>query len=144
MKEHDVVRTLNDIRTEDNTIPKGTLGTIVHVYPSVLPSFPGTVFEVEFPNHKEVVTLMDDAIRRYPMLLKHGDILNNGARVVVAEPIEDGFYVLAIKGNEYVTWFVDSNGDATSGHYHAGLGLASLSVAVKDLEERVSGLVIPC
>jgi hypothetical protein len=78
------------------------------------------------------------------MLLKHGDILNNGAHVVVAEPTEDGAYVLAVKGNEYITWFVDPEGDTTSGHYHTGLGLASLSAAVKDLEERISGLVIPC
>jgi len=57
MKEHSIIITDKDIDREDEHIPKGSEGVIVHIYEQ------GKAYEVEFDGCK-VVTVYHDEIKQ--------------------------------------------------------------------------------
>ena len=59
--EHDVVRLLATIPTNEGLVAVGTLGTVVYIHRG------GEAFEVDFDAPFHVVTIMADLVERVPV-----------------------------------------------------------------------------
>lgn len=56
-RENDLIETVCEIRRNNETIPQGTIGTVIHVYKLM------EAIEIEFPGEK-IITLLPDEIQK--------------------------------------------------------------------------------